>query len=79
MILPDKNISLSNSLIGTGSEILIELTVPQTVSSLWEKTRNEKINTFEKFVLTLDLLYTFGLIEFKDGMINRGEYDKKSS
>ena len=73
MILPDKNISLSNSLIGTGSEILVELTVPQTVSSLWEKTRNEKINTFEKFVLTLDLLYTFGLIELKDGMINRGE------
>ncbi len=78
MILPDKSISLSSSLIGTGSGILTELITPQTVSSLWEKVRNNEINTFEKFVLTLDLLYMLRLIELKDGIVKRGEYDKIS-
>ncbi len=72
MILPDKNISLSHSLLGMGSIIITELTVPQTVSSLWEKARNyEEIKTFEKFILTLDLLYILGLIEFDEGIIRR--------
>ena len=73
MILPDKNITLSNSLIGLGSKILIELSTPQTVSSLWEKVykRYLEIRTFERFVLTLDLLYIMGLIEFENGIIKR--------
>lgn len=80
MILPDKSISLSHSLLGMGSVIIIELHVPQTVSSLWEKARkHEEIKTFEKFILTLDLLYTLGLIEFKEGVIRREKNDKSSS
>lgn len=63
-----------NSLIGTGSKILVELKVPQTVSSLWEKARviNE-IRNFEKFVLTLDFLYSIGLIELEEGIIRKTE------
>lgn len=73
MILPDKNITLSNSLLGIGSKILTELAVPQTVSSLWEKVRRKysEIKTFEKFVLTIDLLFALGLIEFDEGIIRR--------
>lgn len=73
MILPDKSITLSNSLIGIGSLVLIELTVPHTVSSLWEKVRKKylEVKTFERFVLTLDLLYSLGLIELEDGIIKR--------
>lgn len=73
MILPDKNITLSNSLIGLGSKIIIELSTPQTVSSLWEKIRKRylEIRTFERFVLTLDLLYTMGLIEVENGIVKR--------
>lgn len=73
MILPDKNITLSNSLIGLGSKIIIELNTPQTVSSLWEKVRKRylEIRTFERFVLTLDLLYAMGLIEVENGIIKR--------
>jgi hypothetical protein len=73
MILPDKNITLSNSLIGLGSKIIIELCTPQTVSSLWEKVRKRylEIKTFERFVLTLDLLYAIGLIELENGIIKR--------
>ncbi|RJQ15081.1 MAG: hypothetical protein C4560_11010 [Nitrospiraceae bacterium] len=73
MILPDKNITLANSLIGLGSKIIVELSTPQTVSSLWEKVRKKylEIRTFERFVLTLDLLYIMGLIELEDGIIKR--------
>lgn len=73
MILPDKNITLSNSLIGVGSKIIIELSTSQTVSSLWEKVRKKYlvIRTFERFVLTLDLLYAMGLIELENGIIKR--------
>ncbi|MDI6736361.1 MAG: hypothetical protein QME42_09270 [bacterium] len=73
MILPDKNITLSNSLIGLGSKILIELSTSQTVSSLWEKVHKRylEIRTFERFVLTLDLLYIMGLIKFENGIIKR--------
>jgi len=73
MILPDKNITLSNSLIGLGSRIIIELNTPQTVSSLWEKVRRKcsEIRTFERFVLSLDLLYAMGLIELENGIIKR--------
>jgi hypothetical protein len=71
MILPDKNLLLSHSLLGMGSVILMELTIPQTVSSLWEKARSKGIAPFEKFILTLDLLYMIGLVEFKEGIIRR--------
>ncbi len=69
MILPDKNLLLSHSLLGMGSVMLDELIVPQTVSSLWEKARREGVTPFEKFILTLDLLYMIGLIEFDEGII----------
>lgn len=63
-----------SSLIGTGSKILVELKVPQTVSSLWEKARAiNEIKNFEKFVLTLDFLYSIGLIELEEGIIRRTE------
>jgi hypothetical protein len=73
MILPDKSVTLSNSLIGLGSHIIIELSSPQTVSSLWEKARKKysEIRTFEIFVLTLDLLYAMGLIGLENGIIKR--------
>ena len=80
MIFPNKNILLSHSLLGMGSKIITELHVPQTVSSLWEKARrHEEIKTFEKFILTLDLLYALGLIEFDEGIIRRKNNDKGSS
>ena len=72
MILP--NIMLHYSILGAGTTILMESDIPQTVSSLWEKVRNyDEINTFEKFVLTLDFLYMIGLIKLEKGIIGRVE------
>jgi len=70
MILPDKNIDLKHSLIGFGSLVLPELKTMQTVSSLWDKMRDEgKIRSYEKFVLTLDFLFAIQLIEYESGLI----------
>jgi hypothetical protein len=81
MILPDKSITLRYSLLGAGSKILAALKSPQTVSSLRDKVKKyEELKPFDKFVLTLDFLYTIGAVEYKDGLIRKKvvKYDKES-
>lgn len=72
MILPTKHITLDNSLIGLGALLLTRLEEPTTVSSLWQAVREQpQIATFERFTLTLDLLYIMNFIEYHDGNIRR--------
>ena len=72
MILPDKNIILQYSIVGSGSIVLNELKKPETISSLWEKLKDKKeIQSFEKFVLTLDFLYILNTIELNSGLVKR--------
>jgi hypothetical protein len=48
------------------------LITPATVSSLWEKVKKfPEVQTFDKFVLTLSLLYTLDAIEFSEGLIRK--------
>jgi len=72
MILPSKSCSLSNSLLGYGTVIIESLSSPTTVSSLWEKIHiREPELTFEKFILTLDLLYSLKTIDIYQGLLQR--------
>lgn len=72
MILPSKHISVSRCLLNSGAKILKELQTPNTVSSLWEKARNiPEVLTFEKFILTLSLLYSLETIELSEGLLRR--------
>ena len=72
MILPSKHIRLDNSLIGVGAEIIKRIKSPQTVSQLWIDVRNlPGVRTFERFTLSLDLLFTIGVIEFQEGLLQR--------
>ncbi|QSV64374.1 MAG: hypothetical protein HEQ26_18080 [Dolichospermum sp. DL01] len=72
MILPTKHISTSHSLLGVGAKILEQLYQPRTVSSLWSAVRDiAEVATFERFVLTLDLLYAIGAIDMEMGLIRR--------
>lgn len=74
MIIPDKNIRLQNSLLGMGSHILTKLNEPETVSSLWEQAKQcHEINSFDKFVYTLDLLFMLDLIELSNGLVRKVE------
>lgn len=72
MILPTKHISISNSLLGVGAIILEHLYQPRTISSLWDAVSTmPEVATFERFVLTLDLLYIIGAVEIEEGLLRR--------
>ncbi len=76
MILPDKNIKLEYSLLNCGAILLQEISMPQTLSLLWEKVKNnEVIINYEKFLLTLDFLYAINAVSLKDGLIVRCKND----
>lgn len=76
MILPDKNIRLEFSLLNCGAIVLEEISEPQTVSLLWDKSKSkEALVNYEKFLLTLDFLYLIGAITMKDGLIVRCKND----
>lgn len=72
MILPNKHIPSSYSLLGLGSIILINLDRPISVSSLWGKVKVlPEIGTFERFSITLALLFTIGAIDLEGDVLRR--------
>ena len=72
IILPTKHISIRNSLLGVGAKIVEHLYYPKTVSSLWNAVSTmPEVATFERFVLTLDLLYIIGAVEMDEGLLRR--------
>lgn len=76
MILPDKNIKLEYSLLNCGAIVLNEISEPQTVSLLWDKVRDfDVLINYERFLLTLDYLYTINAITLKNGLISRCKND----
>ena len=65
MILPNKHLGLSRSVLGVGAILLKEMTDETTVSMLWERVRERpEIRTFELFLLCLDMLYALGLVSY---------------
>ncbi|WML58546.1 ABC-three component system middle component 6 [Neobacillus sp. PS2-9] len=70
MILPNKFISLGNSLLGISSAVLLSLDKPKSINTLWKvfNKENPKI-TYDNFTLSLDLLYMLGLINLSDNYI----------
>ncbi|WP_416309705.1 ABC-three component system middle component 6 [Spirulina sp. 06S082] len=72
MILPTKHIPVKNSFLGLGGIILVHLDRSKTVTALWnEVSARPEFATFERFILTLDLLYMIGAIELKEGLLRK--------
>lgn len=71
MILPNKHLTLEQSLLGVGAVVLGRLNAPVTVSELWEEVAAEGVKTFDQFALALSLLFTVGAIDRQDGRIVR--------
>ena len=72
MILPSKHVSEAQSLVGIGAFLLGSIDRPHTVTSLWERVRDEAaVGTFERFVLALDMLYVVGAVSLENGLIVR--------
>lgn len=78
MILPTKHVRPDRALIGVGAEVLDILKRPMTMSRLWDEVRgrrslhapNAPID-YQWFVLSLDLLYAIGALEFERGLVRR--------
>jgi hypothetical protein len=78
MILPTKHVRPDRALIGVGAEILVVLKRPTTMSRLWDEIRGQRtLHTpnapieYEWFVLSLDLLYLMGAVDFERGLVRR--------
>ncbi|MCK4968053.1 MAG: hypothetical protein KAS12_03270 [Candidatus Aenigmarchaeota archaeon] len=72
MIIPTKHITVENSLLGVGAEILKRLERPKTVSTLWEQSKFIKgVKTYGMFTLTLDFMFMIGIIKFSNGFLRR--------
>lgn len=70
MILPDKYIPSHHSLIGIGALIIRCLDRPKTVTVLWSELKAfPEVRTFERLVLSLDLLYIIGALDIEDGLL----------
>ena len=72
MLLPNKHVPTSHSLVGIGALLLERLEAESTVSGLWELVKNDReVGSFHNFVLSLDYLYTIGAIDYEQGFLRR--------
>lgn len=78
MILPSKHVRSDRALIGVGAEVLDILKQPMTVSRLWDEVRGRRTVAaphapigYPWFILSLDLLYLMGAVDFDRGTVVR--------
>ena len=79
MLLPDKHISLGESLLGLGAFIIEELRQPRSIDWLHERVEDARqtnrlpgFHDFDSLLLAILFLYTLDAIEMtKDGAIRR--------
>ena len=81
MILPTKGVPRDQALVAIGADLITILDEAKTVSRLWEEFRStfdrEVGVTFDWFVLSLDLLYAMGAIDFDRGRLRRATADER--
>lgn len=75
MILPSKHLSEDRALVTVGGDVLAQLREPKTVSRLWSDLKRKRATSinYDWFVLSLDLLFAMGLIDFASGRVFRIE------
>jgi hypothetical protein len=79
MLLPDKHIKISESILGFGSFVLEYLSRSRTVDEIWEKYQNAKksetypsSHSFSNLILCLCFLYSIGTIQLNnDGKVEK--------
>ena len=72
MILPDKHIRLSRSLLNVGAVLLGMMDTDHTVTELWDRAKKRReIRTFDRFVDGMDLLFLLGAVRFSEGVVSR--------
>lgn len=77
MLMPDKHIAFSESLLGVGSYVLKELSLrPKSLDALWAAYRKDDTGlysikiSFDSFLLAIGFLYSVGVVsEVQEGFI----------
>lgn len=68
--LPNKHVEIKDTLIFAGAVLLDELKISKSVSELWDKTKtHDSIQTFPRFIATLDMLFIVGAITFENNKL----------
>lgn len=74
MILPQKHLSVTESLFGFGAFLLQKIKEPISIDSLWEYYQDAYTNkqylvkfSFDQFVMALDYLFIIGAIKLSEG------------
>lgn len=85
MILPKKQLSLSESFFGFGSFLLRNLKSPTSIDNLWINYKTALKNkeyivrfSFDEFIATLDFLFMIGAIKETEGGVMRNEIEKSN-
>lgn len=72
MILPDKHVKLSNSILNVGAILLKQINDAQTVTMLWSDPKiKSTVTSFEKFTLGLSFLFMLGLVNYDKGILRK--------
>lgn len=73
MLMPNKYIPIEDTLPGIGREIYGYLRFKEMPERLWSRisARSKSIGTVERFVYGLDFLYSLGLVDYKEGFLER--------
>lgn len=74
MILPKKQLSLNESVLGFGAFLLDHIISPISVDDLWEYYKDSYENkrypvkfSFDQFIMALDYLFIIGAIKENEG------------
>ncbi|MDR2641626.1 MAG: hypothetical protein LBC74_02410 [Planctomycetaceae bacterium] len=72
MLLPTKYITEPQTLLASGGIVLSQIKNPCTLTALWERTcKIPQVGTFERLIITLDMLYILGAIDISQGLIRK--------
>jgi len=67
MLMPNKYLSEEETLLGAGVTIIEKLSFKKSLSKLWDEIKDDiRMYNFERFILTLDMLFILGLIELDE-------------
>lgn len=68
--MPNKYLKEEDTLLGSSAIILSNLNDKQSLSELWDRVKEyDSIYNFERFCLSLDLLYMLNVVDFKNDNI----------
>lgn len=69
--LPNKYVPIPYSILGVASFLAASITLNDTVSTLWDRVReDDRVRTFDRFAEGLTLLHAGGILQLENGILH---------